>query len=758
MTKPVDNVLRRSVSVLLLCLVGCGSAPKSSSLPGQQLSGEVTARADGFRERPDWAEPNQLWTRTGERLAVVGYVSVPADKRIDMAYRVADSYARAELLRFITTRVVAVLTDVQSTAGGKRLSERIEDSARAIIDDWPVVAHYWEKRKRGGDQRMHVFARIEVDRAMVGDLLQKAAAGATEPTRESRDLITRLNGNWGKLVETATQSSEEWAVPAGVTIPDWAKAGDRETSDGFVFVCRGVAEDENRAKTLAMARCSEKLCRLFGVQIKAKTRVVENLEGLTAQSEVSEQCEDVRVVGRQTTKRGGECANSECVFWVQQSYSQQAFEEEKRRLEQPTVIRESVVIKEGDKTYRDPKVCEERLTEYGKVKGISAKSYETRRQALLGALKNCQGIDNRDSGLFMSLNTLLVTPFPKFLCGPGGNDTATDGECRYFYATQDWRRSLDTQRFLTERIQSVLKVTTDAILPMRLFGLLRREQSKEPPVTEAEVDAVASELVGFPFTDEPARPSHTENLHRDMVRLMPAHKVPYSKRYGDFLLSKVERGEVTCEDGAVRASEVEEYLASDGQLDERDWRALVNMLQRAPFIPMSSCFSNLLEGRLDPHTRAARITEVTELILSGRIRLRKSPKNKSGESNLGLLDSWLTRLERPEMLDIYLRYRTQFTGTDAQRESLAAMVMAKNFNPNANTFVGALTDDYLPTCEAMPRQVAAVIARAPEMKPEDTGLCDCLALPRLSVAAQSLAREIWSKHAKRDCRFVTNRD
>src|SRR5690349_22657563 len=116
-------------ALLFACLMlgACGGAT-SSSLSSAN-AGTVVDRAEGFAERPGWADADRPSSRSGDTVRVLGYVAIGGDQRIETGYRAADSYARAELIRFLSIRVVAVLqADLKAGEPGK-LSERIETTA-----------------------------------------------------------------------------------------------------------------------------------------------------------------------------------------------------------------------------------------------------------------------------------------------------------------------------------------------------------------------------------------------------------------------------------------------------------------------------------------------------------------------------------------------------------------------------------------------------------------------------------------------------
>jgi hypothetical protein len=149
-------------------------------------------------------------------------------------------------------------------------------------------------------------------------LLRASVGGAPSLRLTERD-YPAPEARWPRIAEVTELSENEREQLPGVHAPDWAAAGDAQSNDGFTFVCQARATDERTAEAAAKARCNEKLCRLFGVQISARTTVTENLNELKAESEVSEQCADVRAVGRKTTNKSSECTADGCVYWVKQA-------------------------------------------------------------------------------------------------------------------------------------------------------------------------------------------------------------------------------------------------------------------------------------------------------------------------------------------------------------------------------------------------------------------------------------------------------
>jgi hypothetical protein len=722
--------LLRLFALLVFLIAGCAHGT-AVGRTGGALAGDVVTRAEGFSDRPAWADADRPFVRQGDRVSVVGYVAIRGDQRAEAGFRAADSYARAELVRFLSVRVVSVLEDTLKSGEPGKITERIETTASSLIDAIEPSQRYWEKRKDGGEERLHIYSRLDLDAAAVARLFERAVSGTPDLRTPLADLLATLRARWDRLADLGEARTGDDLLPAGVFTPSWAKAGDRQTDAAFEMVCHGLAENSKTARALAQARCNEKLCRMFGVQITARSKVVENLDGVKAESEVSEQCAEVRVVARQTREHAGECGPRGCVEWILQTYPRSAYEEEKKRLDKPTIIRQQVVIKEGDKTYRDPAACEASLRAYGAVKGLAAPAFEQRAQHLGKALHVCQDIDSRDSGLFTSLDRLLTLPLASFAGGVDDRSRETVGvRGSYAFAGKEWIDSLQTQRFITDRITSVLGLVTDAITPMRLFDLAREGGDA------AAVDAVVREVVKIPFSITPTSAHHRASIHLIAIDELTARGIPYSRRYADFLVQGAEKTRLTCTEAG---RDVLEYLGADHEWSEREWQVGLTLLRATPENLVHICLSALFNKQPHTGTRERRLDQIIGMILSGEVR--------QGDAAAGF-GSLLKSLPVPEQMDLYLRYRSKLSGSAEARTNLARNVLRTTMR------VGGRSPDQSIRCEDVPAKVAPILADVPQATADDTGLCECVQSGELSTSARTAAVGLLSRYSSRSCSGV----
>jgi len=755
------------LGILLFVVVACSKGTPAANAPTTELTGTVTARADGFDSRPGWAEPGQAWSKTGETLIVVGHAKVAGDQRMEMAFRVSDSYARAELLRFLTVRVVAVLTDEEASGTGglgaedrRVLEERITTQAEALIDDWFVSARYWEKRKDGKGETLHVFSRLEVERAKVDELLRKSGGDGPDLRLTDQELSERLSARWGRMTEVTELNEAGNASLTGVEAPDWAAAGDSESDAGFTFVCQARAEDEETAEALARARCNEKLCRLFGVQITARTTVKENLQELTAESEVTEQCADVRAVGRKTTSKSSECTDEGCVYWVKQTYPRAAYLAELERQKEPTIIRQEVVVQEGDVRYRDPTACDQSLRSYAAVEGLSGAAYEARLKHLNAALKSCQGIDGRDSGLFASLNLLLTQRLFTFVFQEG---TGEGLRSAFAVVKAGFSDQLLTERFLTTRIQMVRDVIRDAIFPMQLIDATEAERGKD----DAAFEGLVRRVIEQPLGDQPVSKYHTHSPHAIMLGVYWTARRS-SPTYRKFLISELDRKDISCDrPDRFDAEQVAGYFRySDSVLDDDEYAALVRAFRHAPSSHMDRCLGHLLQfEHLSEPVRKKRLAELARLVIEGKLELTKYVKKDVTHpfSNTTLFAQVLSKAELEERLDLYLQYRTKLVASPEGLRHIARKVTGDAFGGLGR---GILDDSRrrrsdeqtLADCRSLPKRYRPVQAQAPELVITDTDACECLRLPALESTARKSLVELWTSMSDRVCKHFTDEE
>ncbi len=731
------NLPRLVFVAAALIAVGCGGSSASPKNPGSS-GGRVLERAEGFDDRPGWADPNVPFSRRDGMVRVLGYVAIGADQRKEAGFRAADSYARAELVRFLSTRIVAVLTDKVSTQEAGKISEAISETAHLLIEDISITAHYWEKVETKDGEKVRLYSRIDVDRERVQELL----AGVWEKKGDLRtplgDVQLAVVEGWDKLEAVEGAASSADLLPKGVYTPDWAKKGDVEDAQAFHFVCHGLAADEDHAGALARRMCTEKLCRLFGVQIKSQTTVREDLEGIDVQSEVSEGCLDVRLEDRTTEYNGGECGPRGCVKWIMQRYPKSSYVAERARLDNPTVVERQVVVQEGDIKYKDPAACEAELRKYGEVQDRTYEDIKKRREILQRALGACQGIDGRDSGLYSRLTHLLESPLPSFTTSSRGYQERP--EDHFLYVDAKWLEQLKTERFFDQRISMVVRLLKDAEPPVFAYHTM-----KTKPQDLAAIQKATQPLYAYPYEDKPALRTHSTSVHR------VHHYRPKGQRdpqYLEFLLKEARARSYACEwaswlSGSILITD----LINHGRGTEAEWQAGLHVLKNASSSPYT-CARYLLKGQPKGAKRMARAREILRLVKAGTVSFSDFSNRRETSQVTSLTNFISGDFTVDEQLELISEFLPQFSGTREERLRLAKRTL-EDADPKYNERGPTQCENYVRTAESLTSMI-------PEFgfgEYQENTMCECLE-SGFTGSARARVIQGLSTTANRTCKHV----
>lgn len=710
-----SQLLQMASTAALLLALGCGASH------GIAQSGDVLERAEGFSEHPDWADPNHPFTRRGPSVRVLGYVSIAATQKQDVGFRAADSYARAELIRFLNTRIVSVIEESLGTNKDPQISETITASARELVDDIPIQLHYWERTRDKTGERLQLYSLIDLDQSKVMDLLGRVWSKRSDLRTPLAEVEKRVKERWDAIGNVTSAQSATDLLPSGTYTPDWAKAGDSDNDQAIQLVCYGLASDEKQSQVLAQRMCTEKLCRLFGVQIQAKTTVNENLEGLSVDSQVTEGCLNVRIEGRTTDLSGGECGARGCIHWIRQSYPKGAYLAERKRLESPTIVERQVVIQEGNLKYKDPAACESELQQYGRPTERNAAALKQRLGNLRRAQAACQGIDNRDAGLFTRLTHLLEKPLPTFINVTTGMErTVTD---TFLYASEKWLEEFSTARFLDQRITLLMQLIVNALPPIEAY-----EAAKQTPPNLAAIQKAMRPLYAYPFDNTPAFSTHVQNVHIVHRSRPKGLKDPEFLR---FLLREAAVRKLPCDwIRPVNGGDLISYIMQNGAYGEDEWRAGLSVLLGATS-SASQCADKLLDAQPTAAARRQRIDELLNLHRTGKLAMTGGRGlRQSRLSGIDLLSELIPRKSPPEeRAELVRQWGTVLDGSTEDRKELATSTLSA-FEPGHQSRNAAACRNYF-------NQGQRLAAQFPEFSPvkyKTDILCDCLE-PEIGLSA-----------------------
>ena len=183
------------------------------------------------------------------------------------------------------------------------------------------------------------------------------------------------------------------APAAATAAPGWASKPDSADEKGHLFVCSGEGKSEQDALDSALAICSDKICKLCGVEVESTTVTKETLTGVDLQRKVVERCRRVRKAEPQLRAKSLECEEGRCQGFVQLFYSREA-----EKAECAAFARED---------FAGPELCEADVEVFRRQQGISAASLRARTAQLDAALAHCAQIDVRPTPALLALDVKL---------------------------------------------------------------------------------------------------------------------------------------------------------------------------------------------------------------------------------------------------------------------------------------------------------------------------------------------------------------
>lgn len=186
--------------------------------------------------------------------------------------------------------------------------------------------------------------------------------------------------------------------------PQWAAAGDRTESAGSRFVCEGQGSSEEEALSAAQGICTDKVCRVCGVEVESVVQTTETLKGVSMQRKVVERCRQFRKQPLAVEHKSIDCSPNGCTAWLEVSFSKEAEKAE--------------CAGYASEHFADPNECERLIAEYRNTEGRNAQSFRRRTGLLDQALVACSGIDVRPTPLLDALHEQLQVGMDGFELTP----------------------------------------------------------------------------------------------------------------------------------------------------------------------------------------------------------------------------------------------------------------------------------------------------------------------------------------------------
>ena len=353
---------------------------------------------------------------------------------------------------------------------------------------------------------------------------------------------------------------EAWADPS------WAGKGDRADDHGHVFVCAGEGKNENDALASALGICSDKVCKVCGVEVISTLNTKETLTGIDVQHEVVERCRRVRKREPKIDYKSVDCGPDGCKAWVQVTYSKEDEQAECPRY--------------SDEKFADPERCEKEIDAFANIPGYSAESFAKRRALLDAALGDCKEIDVRPTPAIMALDAKLGA-------GQEAFEPSVSQAIEWLRAPKGLRKQISESKTLVERIQLVRDYVADRFFVFSIYDAVRAPDMDTPAGVQRLLHALGAYAPGVRY-------GAADDVH--IAFLFKLDKVKSDTTViGDYLRQAyppaklLRSGNFLGQDGCLAR-----FFASDGKVSEAEWKYIVAAHQLTPCV---GCLRNLVAAK-----------------------------------------------------------------------------------------------------------------------------------------------------------------
>lgn len=190
-----------TLAFLVLIFAACSSTPKFAGKEVQQ--DVVVSRIDNLSDRPKWLKESEMFRIEGGRVISTGLATIPADHRIEAAYRIAQNNARAAISHAIESRLSFTLqnaeegTSIDSTQTryiGAEASELVTNAVRP-------GQQYWERVMSTTDSgqavtQYKVFATVIMDESEFKKAVLGAIRKGQKQGKLSADFQEKVSKHW----------------------------------------------------------------------------------------------------------------------------------------------------------------------------------------------------------------------------------------------------------------------------------------------------------------------------------------------------------------------------------------------------------------------------------------------------------------------------------------------------------------------------------------------------------------------------------
>lgn len=208
-------LVKRSIVVglFMVCVLpvfsGCGTASKVQT--SEDNPDVVLDRIDRMSRRPDWIKESEPFRIESGNVFSLGQTQIPADHRVEAAYRIAENNAKAAIASAIEQKLEFIFQGAEEGTSIDATQARYigSEASKITTQSLRLQSRYWEKVASTLDNgqrvtRYVVFALVSMPEKDFKKAMLDAAARAQGKEGISSDFREKIDKHWDQFVGAQT--------------------------------------------------------------------------------------------------------------------------------------------------------------------------------------------------------------------------------------------------------------------------------------------------------------------------------------------------------------------------------------------------------------------------------------------------------------------------------------------------------------------------------------------------------------------------
>ena len=195
--------MKLSSLIMLLVLVSCSSKTVTqNNIPTES----VIQRIDELSSRPSWLTESEPFKIESGKVLSLGQTTIPADHRVDAAYRIAENNAKASISSAIEQRLDFIFQNAEEGTSMDSTQARFigAEASKITTSSLKLKNRYWEKvysvDENGKAKTTYkVFATVAMEEPEFKQAIMEAIRKAQGKGGLSKDFAEKVDNHWDKF-------------------------------------------------------------------------------------------------------------------------------------------------------------------------------------------------------------------------------------------------------------------------------------------------------------------------------------------------------------------------------------------------------------------------------------------------------------------------------------------------------------------------------------------------------------------------------